>query len=332
MPSVSPTIASSTGPSIEPTSSPEATPSAAPSEVPTDPPQFEPLDQPDSSTCDISIELEGCISSSSATTSQVCIGSDGGTTSCDCDGRPRSIDLELLQDIEEDIYVDAGCGEFTFQAPNDQGKIISINCEKFDAKMRFCRQTSTRRGLKKGGSGGELCGDGSIALEVLHSSCSVPIVVGAPAPKDDPKGDPSPYFLVKSFLETEGRVVKPAVETFDVECILPKSITARAGDVASGAPHSLRNRRRAGVIGTDVTTTYQCQYKVTNIGKTEVTLASKDTTSIDPTILGSNEKSTFVLDYNPNARSCPDVTVSATTDGGGCTSVATWSSSASNDG
>jgi hypothetical protein len=37
--------------------------------------------------------------------------------------------------------------------------------------------------------------------EVIHTSCSVPFVAGAPAPLDDPKGDPSPNWFVESFTQ-----------------------------------------------------------------------------------------------------------------------------------
>ncbi len=38
-------------------------------------------------------------------------------------------------------------------------------------------------------------------MEVLDTSCSVPFSAGAPAPLDDPKGDPSPNWFVVSFTE-----------------------------------------------------------------------------------------------------------------------------------
>jgi hypothetical protein len=37
--------------------------------------------------------------------------------------------------------------------------------------------------------------------EVIHTSCSTPFVAGAPAPLDDPKGDPSPNWFVESFVQ-----------------------------------------------------------------------------------------------------------------------------------
>jgi hypothetical protein len=37
--------------------------------------------------------------------------------------------------------------------------------------------------------------------EVIHTSCSVDFVAGAPAPLDDPKGDPSPNWFVEMFLQ-----------------------------------------------------------------------------------------------------------------------------------
>jgi hypothetical protein len=37
--------------------------------------------------------------------------------------------------------------------------------------------------------------------QVLHTSCSVPVVAGAPAPLDNPKGDPSPNWFVESFQQ-----------------------------------------------------------------------------------------------------------------------------------
>lgn len=37
--------------------------------------------------------------------------------------------------------------------------------------------------------------------EVIHTSCSTPFVKGAPAPLDDPKGDPSPTWFVVDFTD-----------------------------------------------------------------------------------------------------------------------------------
>ena len=37
--------------------------------------------------------------------------------------------------------------------------------------------------------------------EVIHTSCSTPFVAGAPAPLDDPKGDPSPNWFVEAFTQ-----------------------------------------------------------------------------------------------------------------------------------
>jgi hypothetical protein len=37
--------------------------------------------------------------------------------------------------------------------------------------------------------------------EVIHTSCSTPFVAGAPAPLDNPKGDPSPNWFVESFRQ-----------------------------------------------------------------------------------------------------------------------------------
>ncbi len=43
--------------------------------------------------------------------------------------------------------------------------------------------------------------------EVIHTSCSAPVVVGQPAPLDDPKGDPSPNWLVEAFIDADGNDV-----------------------------------------------------------------------------------------------------------------------------
>ena len=37
--------------------------------------------------------------------------------------------------------------------------------------------------------------------EVIHTSCSAPFVAGAPAPLDNPKGDPSPNWFVEDFIQ-----------------------------------------------------------------------------------------------------------------------------------
>jgi hypothetical protein len=40
--------------------------------------------------------------------------------------------------------------------------------------------------------------------EKIHTSCSTPFVAGAPAPLDNPKGDPSPNWYVISFEDKNG--------------------------------------------------------------------------------------------------------------------------------
>ena len=39
--------------------------------------------------------------------------------------------------------------------------------------------------------------------EVIHTSCSVPYASDAPAPLDNPKGDPSPNWFVIDFTEKQ---------------------------------------------------------------------------------------------------------------------------------
>jgi hypothetical protein len=59
--------------------------------------------------------------------------------------------------------------------------------------------------------------------EVIHTSCSAPYVVGQPAPLDDPKGDPSPNWLVEDFYgKTSGlvEIPDPPVPSDDCTVIL----------------------------------------------------------------------------------------------------------------
>ena len=37
--------------------------------------------------------------------------------------------------------------------------------------------------------------------EVIHTSCSAAFVIGAPAPLDNPKGNPSPNWFVVDFVQ-----------------------------------------------------------------------------------------------------------------------------------
>ncbi|MDH3587824.1 MAG: hypothetical protein OEQ74_00325 [Gammaproteobacteria bacterium] len=57
--------------------------------------------------------------------------------------------------------------------------------------------------------------------EVLHTSCSAPFVAGAPAPLDDPKGDPSPNWLVEAFIDKDGNIVELPTPEFADSCEIP---------------------------------------------------------------------------------------------------------------
>ena len=48
--------------------------------------------------------------------------------------------------------------------------------------------------------------------EVIHTSCSTPFVAGAPAPLNNPKGDPSLNWFVESFRDKNGNMVEPPLD------------------------------------------------------------------------------------------------------------------------
>ena len=191
--------APSSGPSRLPSNGPSSSPSGIPSSVIE--PEPDPSDPASDPTCSIDVDMEGCILSSSDP--EVCSDGNDGVTPCECDGKCRQITFRLLKNVGGNLTVNAGCGTFTFDSPNNAGKMIDITCnlgEKFDAQMYFCNSTDQP----------EDCDENSaMQSETLHTSCSVPIVVGLPAPLNVPKGDPSSLFFVESFVETEGRVVNP---------------------------------------------------------------------------------------------------------------------------
>ncbi len=61
-------------------------------------------------------------------------------------------------------------------------------------------------------------------IQKIHTSCSTPFVAGAPAPLDNPKGNPSPNWFVLGFIDKNGRVVsvpQPQDPSSDCEVNLP---------------------------------------------------------------------------------------------------------------
>jgi hypothetical protein len=64
--------------------------------------------------------------------------------------------------------------------------------------------------------------------EKVHTSCSVPFVAGAPAPLDNPSGDPSPNWFVISFEEKSGNFVSIGANvqyTYDVTNLGGQEVT-----------------------------------------------------------------------------------------------------------
>ncbi|MBT8137142.1 MAG: hypothetical protein KJO54_09045 [Gammaproteobacteria bacterium] len=66
--------------------------------------------------------------------------------------------------------------------------------------------------------------------EELHTSCSTPFVAGQPAPLNDPKGDPSPNWLVEAFIDKEGNVVGLPDPEFADSCEIPAAGEAACDD------------------------------------------------------------------------------------------------------
>ena len=331
--SASPSIAHSGSPSSEHSSSPSVLHSASPTDVV----------EPDS-VCGIDVKFEGCtevcVDGNGVTTScpEVCDNGSGGFTPCECSDRCNDITFRLLEDVVGGLYVDPGCDDgttFTFHTTN-KDDTINIACSGFDSKMYFYNNA-----------------DRSELIEVLHASCSVPIIVGQPAPLDSEtpgspdKGDPSKLLFVEGFIEESGRVVDPYVAP-DGPGVCPGPLPDSEPTMApTKAPKSTkrgrslldttRGRKRLGIRGSkqskralkgdkepvvDVTMTYQCQYNVTNTGGAIVT-ATVDGTSTDLGTLPPSDSATFLLDYNGTAGVCPDVTVNAS--GEACTASASWS-------
>ncbi len=247
--------------------------------------------------------------------------------------------LRLLENVGGDLHVNAGCGFFTFGSPNDVNDTITIACDNgtFDTQIYFCNSTESLFIPHD-------C-DESNAIEVIHASCSVDIVVGQPAPKDDPKGDPSELLFVESFVEGSGRVVEPFVNDGPGECpgILsdPDPVKETKAPKVRFLLNTIRGRRKLGMREgkrdtralkskgdsdptEDITVSYQCQYNVTNTGSANVTVMvdSTESTSIDIGTLLPSASDIFLLDYNCTAGVCPNVTVNAT--GGECTDSASW--------
>ncbi len=66
--------------------------------------------------------------------------------------------------------------------------------------------------------------------EEIHTSCSAPVVAGQPAPLNDPKGDPSPNWLVEAFIDRDGNDVTIPDPVFAESCEIPTPGNALCDD------------------------------------------------------------------------------------------------------
>jgi hypothetical protein len=229
-------------PTLTPTSAPTDTPAATPTGTSIDTPTATPTDTP------IQTPTGTPTDTASSTPTETPTLTPTSTPTYSPTGTPIPCELE----VTKQCLVETSSGDLACQAKIAATTLRYIGPDVYGATVQFVGQTGatatyddvdliSRVTVLTGQNGFTIdaaasgLGDLGATLEIfvngqsvidgvdqkLHTSCSTPYVAGQPAPLNDPKGEPSPNWLVENFRDKLGDFVSiPTPPTPSSNCTI----------------------------------------------------------------------------------------------------------------